>query len=196
MPFTTRTRATRLRCHPSACPLNAHAQRPRAGNASPWSAATGSPPWLIEHLVCPGSHARRNRQPESLGHHAVDDEFVTRRLLDRKIPGPGTLENAIDENGRALRDSGEAWSIGDHGFATAAPLPGAPGNDESQLALEREHPDPPNDHVRNVPDNENGAGTCGCGGQRLLEVGQIRHVHAGVRLSDTAAPRRRSTVCR
>ena len=48
----------------------------------------------------------RNGEPDGLGHHAVDDEFVARGLLHWKIPEPSTLDYAVDENGRAFRDGG------------------------------------------------------------------------------------------
>src|SRR5262247_4191386 len=96
-------------------------QRPGASIASVRSAAPGSSPpaadrgndlwqqeamaaWLVEYLVRAGSDGGRNGEAEGFGHHAIDDELVARRLLHRKIAGPGTPENAIDESGRALRD--------------------------------------------------------------------------------------------
>src|SRR5215468_9594719 len=72
---------------------------------------------LVEHLVCPRSHARRNGEPESFGHHAVDDELVARRLLHREICRSGTLEDAVDKGGRALRDGEGMGTIGNQGAA-------------------------------------------------------------------------------
>jgi hypothetical protein len=52
---------------------------------------------LFDYLVGAQQHGLRNGEAEGLGHHAVDDEFVARGLLHWKIPGPSTLDYAIDE---------------------------------------------------------------------------------------------------
>src|SRR5262245_18824531 len=133
--------------------------------------------WLVEYLVRAGSDGGRNGEAEGFGHHAIDDELVARRLLHRKIAGPGTPENAIDESGRAVRDGGEPRPIGDYrGAGDANPFPNAPGPDERQLPLERELPDSALGDGRDVSDGEDGSGARRGLGQRLLDILQVSNI--------------------
>src|SRR5262245_55670855 len=53
----------------------------------------------------------RNREAERLGGSCVDDQFERRRLLDREVGRPGTLENLVDVQARVPEVSCEARSI-------------------------------------------------------------------------------------
>src|SRR5262245_37750449 len=132
---------------------------------------------LVEYVVCAGSHPRRNREPEGLGHHAVDDEFIACWLLHRKIPGPGALDDAIDEGGRPFRDGGEARSVRDQ-CAAAAPL--SPRHDDRQFALEGEIAESTVDVVVYVPKDEDAAGARRCRSKHLLVVGHIGHADTSI----------------
>src|SRR5215510_3945474 len=91
---------------------------------------------LLEHLVRPRSHARRNGESEGLRHHAIDDELVARHLFHRKVAGSGALDNAVDECGRTLRNGGKPRPIGDqNGAGTGTTFPRVPGPDDRQFAF-------------------------------------------------------------
>jgi hypothetical protein len=58
-------------------------------------------PSLLDYLICPRQHRRRDRQADHLGSLEVDHEFKLPRLLDGKIGRFGALEDPVHVDGGA-----------------------------------------------------------------------------------------------
>src|SRR5215468_4820530 len=82
---------------------------------------------LLDDLVRPRQHRRRDREAERLGGLEVDHQLELRRLLDRKVSGLGTLEDLVDVEGGALRQTAQIRSIRHQ----------APGVDEQSTSKRR-----------------------------------------------------------
>src|SRR4030095_12271451 len=132
---------------------------------------------LFDYLVGAQKHGLRNGEAEGLSHHGVDDEFVARGLLHWEIPGPSTLDDAIDEGGRALCDGGEVRTISNQGVgATAGATPCAPRHDQWELSFKCKPGDSALDDSGPAPDAEDGTGTTLCCGKRLFHVCRVDDV--------------------
>ena len=57
---------------------------------------------ILDHLIRPRQHVRRNRQADLFGGFEIDDELKPPGLLDRNIGRIGAFQNLIDEEGGAV----------------------------------------------------------------------------------------------
>src|SRR5262249_13441762 len=106
--------------------INARARRPRvAARASVGWSVTSGRATSLDHLIRPPQQRRWDREPERLGGLHVDHQLELRRLLHRKVPGLGALEDLVHEVCGASREIRHARPVGHEaaGFRNR-PLPG------------------------------------------------------------------------
>ena len=53
--------------------------------------------WLLDHLIRPRQHIRRDRQADLLRGFQVDHELDLRRLLNRQISRLGTFKDLVTD---------------------------------------------------------------------------------------------------
>src|SRR5262252_10945840 len=68
---------------------------------------------LLDQLIRPLQHRRRERQAEGLGGLEVDDELELRGLLDRQVGGLGPLEDLVHIDRGAAEQVVEAGGLRD-----------------------------------------------------------------------------------
>ena len=87
-------------------------------------ARKGAPVHLLDHLIGPRQHRRRDPQAEGLGRLEVDHELVLGGLLNGQIPGLGAFEDLVEIDPKASVKPWPYRSIGDE-----APRIGEPRGD-------------------------------------------------------------------
>src|ERR1022692_2129106 len=65
----------------------------------------------LNHLVRAHNHRLRDRQAQRLRCLEIDDQLELRRLLDRKVPRPGALQNLVDITSGAVKCIGDVWAV-------------------------------------------------------------------------------------